>query len=1022
MAYLTPDDVANPNMKLIPSIIILLLLAFNATLAQTLPKVYQELKSRYDQQDFEACTKLAREIENQSKNNRDTVTIDSYFYLADAYNQLGQIDNAISWHERARTLSVDLSLEGTDGFGATLFNLTDLYMQAGRYQEAGNMAEQLLANDRKIYKATSDEFITSVLSTTDIFVQLDKFHEAEKLIQSTIRQQSKNSLNHGRLLSKLGDVYTITSQFSKAGKALNTALDIIAKIDGQHSDLYTSTVINLGILYMEQGKYPEAEEAFDYVLGIITPENDAYPAILNNQALVYQSLGQLDRAEKTFKEIRSIDSLSVGNTHPDFAVTLSNLGLVYSDKGNFKAAEKVLTKALEIQKNNNEAKTISYARKLNNLARVYRMAGTPGKAIPLHEEALLIFKKVLGENSAEYATTSFNLGIAHWKAGRGATGIKHLKKSATIRASKLGKKHPKYAESMQKIAEYQWEQKQLKEARQTFREVFENYYAQIDESFPVLTEEEKAKFYYTNIKPSFEKFNSFAIEVWKEDPSIVSEVYNHHINTKASIMYASEKVREAIQTSKDTSLLIKFELWQAQKEQVAKLYSQNVDTDRIDSLQKLADGLEKELARKSSVFSKQFIREKAAWQDIQKSLKENEAAVETIRFRAYSPTSAGIAKNEVIYAFLILTKETKDQPDLILLPDGNEMESKFLNYYRNNIKFMLEDTKSFSNYFESFSTYLDKNHITKVYFSPDGVYNQISINTVINPATNKFLLDAYDIRMVTNTREVLSATIPKANSQSSVLIGYPKFNLRSSGSSTENATRNLTRGTLTRGLRGGLLRYMRGEDGISVLPGTQEEINQISKLSNNPEVFMEDLASERLIKQIISPMVLHIATHGYFLEEDDTDHNPMGEKSTYIPSPLLKSGIILSGAENFLKTGIPVNDEGDDGILTAYEAMNLKLEDTDLVVLSACETGLGVVKNGEGVYGLQRAFKMAGAKSLIMSLWSVDDAATQELMSAFYSEKLKTNDQHTAFRKAQQMLKEKYSHPFFWGAFIMVGI
>lgn len=1002
--------------------LIQLLFISNGVLAQTQPIVYENLKSRYEQQDFEACIKLVQEVETQSKNQRDTLTVDSYFYLADAYYQLGQLNHAISWHERTKALSMDLGLEGTDGFSATLFNLADTYMQAGSYKEAGSVAQQLLANDRKLYKATSEEFVASVLSIADIFIQSDRFNETEKLLLSTIRQQPKNSLNHGKLLSKLGDVYTITSQFSRADKALNTALDIIVKIEGENSDLYTSTIINLGILYMEQGKFPEAEEAFDYTLQIVSNQDEAYPAVLNNQALVYQSLGQLDRAEKTFKEIRSIDSVSLGNTHPDFAVTLSNLGLVYTDQGNFVKAEKVLTKALEIQKSNDESKTVSYARKLNNLARVFRVSGTPQKAIPLHEQASEIFKKALGENSAEYATTSYNLGLAYWKAGKGTIGIKHVKKSAAIRASKLGKKHPAYAESIQKIAEYQWERKQLKEARQTFREVFDNYYAQIDGSFPVLTEEEKAKFYYTKIKPSFEKFNSFAVDLWKEDPTIISEVYDHHINTKASIMYASEKVKEAIQTSKDTTLLRDYELWQSQKEQVAKLYSQNIDPQKIDSLQNLANGLEKELARKSAVFSNQYLRKKVSWQEIQKTLKENEAAVETIRFKAYSPASGGTTKNEIIYAFLILTKETKTQPNLILLPNGNEMESKFLNYYRNNIKFTLEDTKSFNNYFESLSEYLDKNHITKIYFSPDGVYNQISINTVINPSTNKFLLDVYDIRLVTNTREIISSSVSKPNSQSSVLIGYPKFNLQSSSASSGNATRNLTRGTLTRGLRGGLLRYMRGEGGISVLPGTQEEINQISKLSKSPEVFMEDLASERLIKQVISPMVLHIATHGYFLEEDDTDQIAREGRSTYVPSPLLKSGIILAGAENFLKTGIPVNDEGDDGILTAYEAMNLKLEDTDLVVLSACETGLGVVKNGEGVYGLQRAFKMAGAKSLIMSLWSVDDAATQELMTIFYSEKLKTNDQHIAFRTAQQKLKEKYNHPFYWGAFIMVGI
>jgi CHAT domain-containing protein len=405
-----------------------------------------------------------------------------------------------------------------------------------------------------------------------------------------------------------------------------------------------------------------------------------------------------------------------------------------------------------------------------------------------------------------------------------------------------------------------------------------------------------------------------------------------------------------------------------------------------------------------------------------KTLKQNEAAVEMIRYKVYSPEAAGSFKDEVVYAFLILTPSTKNQPDLIVLNNGVEMENKFLNFYRNNIKFTLDDSKSFKNYVESLADYLKKNKIQKVFLSPDGVYNQININTVKNPLSQKFLLDEYDVRLITNTRELIEKRTMKSNSQSSVLIGFPKFNLQSTSSSPVATSRSITRGgNLSRGLRGGLLRYMRGEGGISPLPGTQEEIAQISKLSPNPEIFTEDLASESLIKQVISPMILHVATHGYFLEEE-TIQNPVEGKTNYIPSPLLKAGIILAGAENFLKTGTPVNDDGDDGILTAYEAMNLKLEDTELVVLSACETGLGVVRNGEGVYGLQRAFKMAGARSLIMSLWSVDDAATQELMSHFYAEKLKTEDLHEAFRIAQQKLKQKYPHPFYWGAFIMVGI
>jgi CHAT domain-containing protein/tetratricopeptide (TPR) repeat protein len=996
-----------------------------AAVAQTanVPKVYQDLERNYEAQDFEACVKLEKDVELLAQNQRDTIVANSFFYVADAHHQLGSLDRAISWFEREKALRSDLGLTATDEFSGSLFNLAYVHLEAGNYAQAALFADEVIANDKKVYGVNSEEFVQSILNTVDIYRQLDRFSGAEKLLTSTIKEQDKNSLRQGVLLSKLGDLYTMTSQYSKASRTLQSALDIIEQTSDDNSPEFVTATINLGILYMSQGKYAEAEEAFDYALGEITPDADAYPGLINNQATVYQQLGQMERAEKLFQQLQTTDSLNIGVTHPDFAITLSNIGLVYTDLGKYDKAEKVFKQALEIQKANNETKSASYGRKLNNLARVYRISGKPEKAVPLHEQALALFKKQLGENSPEFATTAFNLGIATWKLGKKDLALKYLKTSASIRANRLGKKHPKYAESMQKIAEFEWQQKQLKEARQTFGAVFESYYHQIESTFPVLTEEEKAKFYYNNIKPGFEKYYSFALEYNKTDPSILGEVYNHQLNSKAAIMYATEKVKQAIQDSKDTLLIREYEHWQAQKELIAKLYSQNQRPKKIDSLQQLADRIEKELTRKSSVFAKQIGRKRITWVDVQSALKENEGALEIIRFNNYAPDASGKFKDEVNYAFLFVSKKTKTQPDIVVLTNGNEMEGKVLNYYRNNIKFTMEDARSYKFLVEPITTYLEKNQIKKLYISPDGIYNQINVNTIKNPATNKFAIDTYDLRIVTNSRDILEKRTLKSNSQSSLLIGFPKFTLNENPASTGVATRSVTRGgNLSRGLRGGLLRQLRGDAGIAVLPGTQVEINQIAKLSPNPEIFMEDMASEGLIKQVISPMILHIATHGYFLDDDNEEPIASEEKTTYVPSPLLQSGIILAGAEDFLKTGVPVNDDGDDGVLTAYEAMNLNLEDTELVVLSACETGLGVVKNGEGVYGLQRAFKMAGAKTLIMSLWQVDDAATQQLMSLFYSERANFSDPHEAFRSAQMKLKQSYPHPFYWGAFIMVGI
>jgi CHAT domain-containing protein/Tfp pilus assembly protein PilF len=985
--------------------------------AQDIPEIYWKVEERYNKSEFEACVALAGQVDQFVAGRVDTLAANTLFYVADAYNQVGESDKAIAYHVQEKNLWAQIG--NLEYYGVSLYNLASVYLQAGKYGEASSVANELLTLEKKINKEESPEYAESILNVADIYIQTDRLKEAENLLLGVLKKQPRNTVSYGKILNKLGDLYNYTGQFLKASRVLQEATDVLFVQAGEESAEYISAAINHGVLYMGQGKYPEAEEIFDVALSLLDPQSVSYPAVLNNLGLVYQSLGQLDRAEATFQKLKAMDSVAIGINHPDYAITLSNLGQILSHAGKYVQAERVILQALDIQKKNSEESSFSYGITLNNLAKIYLLSGKPEKAIAPLQQAAGVFKKTVTENHPEYANSMFNLGNAFWKAGKGKEGIKYLKTSATIRAKVLGKRHPKYAESIQKIAEYQWEQKQTKEAHESFGQVFENIYFQVDVTFPGLTEEEKSRFFYSNIKDSFEKFNSFAVRYASEDPVLIGEMYNYHINTKGAIMSATEKVRQAIHSSKDTVLIHLFENWQGKKEQIARAFSHNEDAQKIDSLIQEASKLEKDLTKKSAAFAGQFDRKKYTWQEIQKALQPGEASVEVLRYKVYTPVAGGSFTEDIAYAFLIVTGSSKT-PQLIVVNKGKDMESKFLKFYHNSVKYNLDDTYSFKNFFEPLADVLQANKITKCYFSPDGVYNQLNLNSIYNPLTKKFLLDDYDFRFVTNSRELVEVNNPVAANSTSVLIGFPKFNLDkgTANSNASSASSKVTRsGNLTRGMRG-LLRFMRGQEGITELPGTQKEIQQISSLfKNNPKVFLAHEASEDIAKGVQNPTYLHIATHGYFLEDEDLE-----EQGTYVTNPLLKAGLILAGSENFILNGRPVNDAGDDGILTAYEAMNLKLDETKLVVLSACETGLGQVKNGEGVYGLQRAFKIAGAQSIVMSLWSVDDEATQELMSTFYSELLRTGKQHESFRTAQQKIKEKYNKPFYWGAFIMVGI
>jgi CHAT domain-containing protein len=208
---------------------------------------------------------------------------------------------------------------------------------------------------------------------------------------------------------------------------------------------------------------------------------------------------------------------------------------------------------------------------------------------------------------------------------------------------------------------------------------------------------------------------------------------------------------------------------------------------------------------------------------------------------------------------------------------------------------------------------------------------------------------------------------------------------------------------------------------ISPLPGTKKEITFIDSLLNQNswqvQAYLGAEALEKQIKEAKSTTVMHLATHGFFMPDLKlTELESQVGLNEYDRNPLFRSGLLFAGASN--------THEGveNDGVLTAYEAMNLYLDDTELVVLSACETALGDVKNGEGVYGLQRALMVAGAQNLIMSLWKVNDEATMQLMKLFYSNWTSGEDIYQSLQKAQIQMMKDHEEPYYWGGFIMIGI
>jgi CHAT domain-containing protein len=378
-----------------------------------------------------------------------------------------------------------------------------------------------------------------------------------------------------------------------------------------------------------------------------------------------------------------------------------------------------------------------------------------------------------------------------------------------------------------------------------------------------------------------------------------------------------------------------------------------------------------------------------------------------------------------VYAALIVTPATLKNPELILLENGTDMETRLIKYYRNAIQSKLTDDRSYNQFWKPIADHLTG--INKVYFSADGVYNQINLNTLYNPGSKKYLLDELEVQVVTSTRDLIDNNFSVSNAvKEAYMFGFPDYNGEQTKKS--DSARSITFEAAAELKKDAAQRFLNGEN-INELPGTRKEVETIQSLLRknnvNQHVYMFDKATEAEIKKLNNPQLLHVATHGFFMADIPTDEPGKRsftkiESKKIVENPLLRSGLLFAEAKRAFIPNKEVST-GEDGVLTAYEAMNLNLDKTDLVVLSACETGLGVTSNGEGVYGLQRAFQVAGAKSVLMSLWTVSDEATQQLMTLFYEYWLSGKTPREAFRMAQLSLREKFPEPYFWGAFVLVG-
>lgn len=1023
-------------------------------------KLYEKSVKAYDDYDYTQLLENEADLLRLSEPQQDTLTALIYSWLAESHAVQGSPLTAYDYYQKEFALRQQLQQKEEYDYGSLLYNLASFAMEMGKYAEAERLFLELVAEDKKKYGTKSEEYAQTVKNLADLYKNAGRYKESENTLRRLMREVPEDNPQYPSIVANLAILYTVTGEYSKSERTFERALKLIENGSGTASVDYVVALANLSFLYQSAGRYSDAEQSLIEAVSILDrlqgDNKEVRSLVLNYTGAVKFRLGLYDEAVNNLQQGLQLDAELFGEQSPNYAFTLDALGNVYNYMGKHSEAIATLSRALQIIAEVIGEESFDYSFTKANLALAYINAGRLEEALAAMTAVLETDRRVLGGDHPDYANSMHNMGNLHFKKQNFAEAEKYYDASLRIRKRVIGSSHPKYAETTNKLAVLKWAQKDMKNAEAYYKETFDNFFSQINAYFPILSEDEKATFYYTRLRRTFEEFNSFAVTYNQENPALTGDMYNIQLATKGLILYATNKVRESILNSGDSTLINKFSEWISQKEQIARLYSNSeielqVRNRKIDSLTNLSNKLEKELSLASAAFANTFVQKNYSWQQVRDKLQPGEAAIEIVRFRDFKPDSSGIFTDEVYYAALIVRHDTRTYPELVIIRNGNNMENRYLANYRNAIRYKIEEDHSYGLFWKPIANKLDG--IKKVYFSPDGVYNQISIYSLRNPETEKYILDEIAVQLVTNTKDLVDggSSTPLMKDGKALLIGYPNYHkgafeemlaesygsngtagevrgtrgargTRSSEAATGNTRGGLSRG-LPRGIRGNLNRYINSNDLLALLPGTKVEVDKINTLytalNQQSVVVSGDSAIESNVKEVKNPKTLHIATHGFFLENPDPEE---GVDTKYVANPLLRSGLIFAGANSYLATGEITEETGnEDGILTAYEAMNLFLEGTDLVVLSACETGLGTVRNGEGVYGLQRAFKVAGAKSLIMSMWTVDDDATQELMTNFYELWLKSGDKHKAFITAQRKLKEKYPEPYYWGAFVMIG-
>ena len=630
--------------------------------------------------------------------------------------------------------------------------------------------------------------------------------------------------------------------------------------------------------------------------------------------------------------------------------------------------------------------------------------GKYNEAIPLAEQALAIRKQQLGDNHPDTAQSLNNLAGLYQSQGRYSEAEPLYKEALFIFKQQLGNNHPDVAQTLNNLATLYWNQGKYPEADELFSQGLQVEEYNFSQNL-IAGDEFQKQAYIAIYSGTIDTVISRSLQSIPNNSEATRLALKTILQRKGRILdvlsNSLQILRQQVNDPQSQELLTQFIATRTQYanlifEKLEDFPSPEIYRQKLAELDTKAKQLEDQISRRSAEF--RSLSQPITLEGIQKLIPANAALVEIVRYRPFNPKAPENQRfGNPRYAVYILYPngdiKAKD------LGEAKPIDDKLI-YFRDN----LADAETPLPQLQKSARQLDEilmqpirqllGNTKTILLSPDAALNLIPFEALVDE-NNQYLVENYHITYLTSGRDLLRLKDKFASQQSPLIVADPFY-----GKAGEKVALTLSEFT------------------FPGLPGTEEEAKAIKNILPQATVLTGSQATENAVKQAKKPNILHIATHGFFKPERNPGerNSPLQGERNVIENPLLRSGLILAG----VTIG---QSAGDDGVLTALEITGLNLVGTKLVVLSGSKTGLGDISVGEGIYGLRRAFVIAGAESQLISLWNVSDQATKDLMVAYYGRLIKGEGRSEALRQIQlEMLKsENYQHPFYWASFIPSG-